>query len=54
MEPLCLREALATLEEALATLQNLALMAEPHEAARLATTCERLVAHICQLRRDVA
>jgi hypothetical protein len=49
--PLCLKEAHATLEEALATLQTLALMAEPFEAARLVGTCERLVAHMMQVRR---
>ena len=49
--PLCLTEAHIILEEAVATLQSLALMAEPFEAAQLMGTCERLVAHIVEVRR---
>ena len=45
-----LKEHLKTLEEALCALQNLALLADKDESARLETTCQRIVSHINVLR----
>ena len=45
-----LRQHLTTLEEALCALQNLSLLADAEESARLETTCQRIVSHMNVLR----
>lgn len=49
-----LRKHLNTLEDALSALQNLSLLADAEESARLEITCQRIVAHMNVLRIALA
>ena len=45
-----LQQHMRMLEDALCTLQNLSLLADKEESARLEVTCQRIVSHIGILR----